>query len=379
MKVLLYYPNTSTGGFSMGLASRSRLWTIIAAVLIVLGGAYTGYELRRGQSSDVTVRTAASQEEWAAAERRAAERARQEAEAKRQPVGAPGPRTDEERVSRETEARRSTDAETARRKAYEDDLARREAEAKRLADLTRPGSATQEERARQEAEAARRQAEEEARRKAASSALLPPAPQFPWPPPRASAWYVVPNELILQSNQPAPTLDVISGRLERALDAAAYYQRSFFEIPNGFALVTQLERIKTDGTSETSRRWIVGATAAAPFSLEEYVRRLLYADPGRYRLVVFAVTNVPFSMAEAGPGMTAGEASRLAERGANVMPPGAASRAYSSAHRCTAIIYEFRKTGDSNAELVLPSAMAARDHLVKGQVWAALENALRQK
>src|SRR5262249_41929886 len=79
-----------------------------------------------------------------------------------------------------------------------------------------------------------------------SSSDAPAIPDFPGPPPRASAWAAVPNALVLAGAQ-TPTFEEVEARLGRALDAAGYYQRSLFAVPHGFAVVTQLERIEADG------------------------------------------------------------------------------------------------------------------------------------
>lgn len=217
-------------------------------------------------------------------------------------------------------------------------------------------------------EAARLEREEAARRAGS-------IPDFPWPPPKASAWAVIPNELITIIGQPSPTLAAVSQQLERALDSAAYHQRSFFKLPNGFAMVTQLEKINSDGTPITEQRWL-SADSSAGFSLEGYLRRLLYADPGRYRLVVFAVTDIPFSTS--GEAMTARDASRMVSKGVNILPQTISTDLYSPQHRCTALVYEFRKTTAPQPELVAPSPLPGRDHLVKARMWAAFENAARK-
>lgn len=197
-------------------------------------------------------------------------------------------------------------------------------------------------------------------------------PEFPWPPPKASAWDVIPNEL-LSTDRP-PTFDDVEQRLGRALSAAGYHQRSLFAVPNGFAIVTQLERIEDDGAPLRARRWLAGAPST--FSLETYFRRLLHAEPGRYRLVVLIVSDAPFSAT--GAYMTASEASDLASRGVNVLPQPVAEELYSPRHRCTALIYEFRRAGTADSELIVPSPLPGRDHLVRAKIWAALERAQKK-
>jgi hypothetical protein len=197
-------------------------------------------------------------------------------------------------------------------------------------------------------------------------------PAFPWPPPAASAWDLIPNDLLLPARQSGSTFDAIDERLTRALDDAGYHQRSYFTVPGGFALVTQLERIEPSGASVPEQRWLT-ADVSGVFSLEGYFKRLLYADPGRYRLVVLVVSDVPFS-ADGGY-LTQSDASKLLSRGVNTLPEKVAENQYSSRHRCTALIYEFRKSSAPNSELVVPSPLPGRDHLMKARIWAALTGA----
>jgi hypothetical protein len=169
-----------------------------------------------------------------------------------------------------------------------------------------------------------------------------------------------------------PTFAQVQARLGDALDAAGYYQRSLFGVPNGFAVVTQLERIDSDGVPAGSGRWQVSETSTV-FSLVDYLKRLLYAEPGRYRLVVLIVSDVPFSAT--GGYLTAGEASDLASRGANALPQDIADQRYSSRHLCTALIYEFRKVPDGPPEFVAPSPLQGQEHLVRAKIWSALLSA----
>jgi hypothetical protein len=203
-------------------------------------------------------------------------------------------------------------------------------------------------------------------------AAPPLMPDFPWPPPAASAWDLIPNDLLLPAGQSTTSFDAVDGRLTRALDDAGYHQRSYFTVPNGFALVTQLERIEPSGASIAEQRWLT-ADVSGVFSLEGYFKRLLYADPGRYRLVVLIVSDVPF--AANGGYLTQSDAAKLLGRGVNTLPEPVAEHQYSSRHRCTALIYEFRKSATPNSELVVPSPLPGRDHLMKARIWAALQGA----
>src|SRR5499427_8945407 len=150
---------TAPPGAQRGAARR---WpAIAAAILAILGGAYGGYEYTRWQPTDA----ADAQRRAAQAKRAEEERARQEAEAKRLAEAAAAQRrAEEERVRQEAEAKRLADAAAA--KKADEERARQEAEAKRLADAAAKKKAD-EERARQETEAKRA---EEARIAAAETA-----------------------------------------------------------------------------------------------------------------------------------------------------------------------------------------------------------------
>ena len=195
-----------------------------------------------------------------------------------------------------------------------------------------------------------------------------PLPELPWPPPKASAWSEI-SRLVLLRGMSAPTFGHVKARLGDALDAAGYYQRSLFGVPNGFAMVTQLERIDNDGVPAGSGRWQVAETSTV-FSLVDYLKRLLYAEPGRYRLVVLIVSDTPF--AANGGYLTAGEAADLASKGVNTLPQNVADQRYSLRHNCTALIYEFRKVPDAPPEFVAPSPLQGREHLVRAKIWSAL-------
>ena len=73
------------------------------------------------------------------------------------------------------------------------------------------------------------------------------SPSFPWPPPKASASSKVPDNF-LRETETKQILHDIDRRLALALDKAGYFEKSYFSVPDGFALVTRLEQINADGT-----------------------------------------------------------------------------------------------------------------------------------
>jgi hypothetical protein len=159
--------------------------------------------------------------------------------------------------------------------------------------------------------------------------------------------------------------------LTAALAQNGYAEKSYFGVPGGFALATQLERIQASGVSmSVPARWAVAATGLGTrFSLGDYLRALFTADPGYYRVIVFVVTPVPFAQSE--KTVTAGEAEQWLRSGLNMLPQSIAQQPYASGVATTALIYEFERTA-SDSNVLLPSPVAAQGHLVQSGLWKAL-------
>ena len=119
-------------------------------------------------------------------------------------------------------------------------------------------------------------------------------PKFPWPPPRYSAFATIPRPLMAPAAQ--TTLQSVSTRLERALDAAGYSERSFYWIPGGFALVSRIEQIRADASPMGApERWSVTMHRPVRQGLAAIIKALFDAPPGHYRVIVFVVTDQPFA------------------------------------------------------------------------------------
>ena len=119
-------------------------------------------------------------------------------------------------------------------------------------------------------------------------------PEFPWPPPAASASYVLPDRLL----DGYRTLGDVTEAILAALEQNGYVERSFFRTePGGVALVTRLERINDDGSpSAEYERWPAGAQRQdSTRGLLDFLQGLFFVDPGHYRVIVFVLQDVPFS------------------------------------------------------------------------------------
>ncbi len=126
-----------------------------------------------------------------------------------------------------------------------------------------------------------------------SSSNIPDFASFPYPVKSASDSYRFDGRLFLQ----ARSLGEINQQLSQALNAEGYYGKRYFALPEGFALVTQLERVYPDGKPlPTLERWGQSVRHQAQFSLREYMMSLVFAEQGYYRTFAFVV--MPRSIAE---------------------------------------------------------------------------------
>ena len=197
-------------------------------------------------------------------------------------------------------------------------------------------------------------------------------PQFPWPPPETSARSDVPNNFLLRSETEQPTLADIESRIRSALDAAGYTEKSYYAVPDGFALVTRLEQIEVDGTPKAGvERWALAIGPLRDFSLVAYLRALFTANVGYFRVIVFVVTPHPFSYSNARIGRN--DAIEWLRYGLNRLPPSIGEKAYTSYHYCTALIYEFEKNDvEEKARTRTPGRLTGRIHLKRSGVWGLL-------
>jgi len=197
-------------------------------------------------------------------------------------------------------------------------------------------------------------------------------PQFPWPPPKASASTNIPQEFLRKTEDAEITLAEVDLKLTSALEKCGYYEKSYFGVHDGFALVTRLEQINPDGTSiDPPDRWSI-KVKSGNFSLSEYIKALFTANPGHFRIIVFICTPHPFSQTEAS--VSRDEATIWLASGLNKLPKTIGVLKYSKDYSSTALIYEFEKPSyNENAKTKLPSDLSGRIHLEKAKIWKALE------
>jgi hypothetical protein len=196
-------------------------------------------------------------------------------------------------------------------------------------------------------------------------------PQFPWPPPEPSAFARIPRKLLVKAEGQTKVGDV-ADRLDSAFEQAGYGEKTWYAVPGGFALASRLEQYNPDGTSKDEpERWSAEIGAPAIFSLKDVIRVLFTPREGHYRIIVFIVTNQPFSASH--ETVSADVAREWVRKGAFKLPKAIREAEYTPEHYCEALIYEFEQdTRDNPAVFIAPSELQGKTHLRQAKILSAL-------
>ena len=228
---------------------------------------------------------------------------------------------------------------------------------------------------------------------AAAPVHVPPAapfeqiPQFPWPPPPASASRVIPAAILTAR---VKELDRRTGRapaadghlhlrdtaavLRHALRGAGYDFR-YYATPRGFAMAAPLERIDDQGTPYPQpARFDATYRPLENFSLPGYLKALFLAPPGHYRVITFIISPVAFRAS--GRLVSSQEAGAWLDGGVNVLPKSVGDLEYNLPdYAATALIYEFEKRDtQTNPVELLPGRLSADTHLERSGIARLLWN-----
>jgi len=204
----------------------------------------------------------------------------------------------------------------------------------------------------------------------------PPHPryaEFPWPPPRASSSATIPDKFFRNIDTMAVLFTDVDKVIVSAIDSCGYFEKRYFFVPDGFAMVTRIEKINQDGTpKEVPERWEVEMKPVRKFSLGAYLKSLFTANPGYYRLIAFIITSHSFSQNDKTPNRK--EFMELFHEGMNVLPNEISKLEYGEFHSCTALIYEFEKPefGDEPVAKI-PGHLMGKKHLEKSNILKKFE------
>lgn len=198
----------------------------------------------------------------------------------------------------------------------------------------------------------------------------PETAKFPWPPPPPSSAVEIPAD----SFHGATNLGAVSAKLQAALNAAGYVDGGrYYSIPRGFAIATQIEHVNPDGSPmPAAERW-QPKPLPPDFTFANLLKVLFDAKPGFYRIIVFAVTDVP--VAPGGSPPTQEVAGEWLHHGMLSLPSRTALMPYTKGYACAALIYEFERRGYNDATHPVTSGTPpAKTQLVQANIWSALEH-----
>jgi hypothetical protein len=192
---------------------------------------------------------------------------------------------------------------------------------------------------------------------------LPGIPEFPFPPPMASGTLDLSNYF-----RGVQKLGSIADRLEESLANSRYYERQYYYVHGGFALVTRIEQYQEDGTSHSEPgRW-----AAKPYREEgswwDYLSSLFTDNPGRFRIFVFMVTNTPL-VSDTSRKITRQTAEAWLNEGASSLPLRIRQMPKSDSTSVSVLVYDFlTSSGTGETQLVQPSLLPSLIHLEKSNL-----------
>ncbi|MGK0379027.1 MAG: hypothetical protein ACJA1Z_002850 [Patiriisocius sp.] len=162
------------------------------------------------------------------------------------------------------------------------------------------------------------------------------------------------------------TIGGISSDLEAILVSNGYERFSYYHVPLGVAMVTQLERIEIDGTPfPDPNRWKYGDLSLSQddFSFSSFLKRLLGIDEGNYRVLVFVVSheslNIKFPTSKASTQFV----KTVAKEGALSLPNKIAAVSFDDDIRLSLMIYELKLKQTDKEAVFFKSGLQVREHL----------------
>lgn len=169
------------------------------------------------------------------------------------------------------------------------------------------------------------------------------------------------NSLFLR---PGATLESVSVKLETELDRRGY-SSGFFCVPGGFAMATKLERIRADKQPYPGdARWVTDPQGLLDlregFSLSRVFDALVNADPGRYRMMIFYVTDRPVTPTNQPPTTAILD---IADNAPDEVPAYFDEIPYTAAHRVRVLVYEFARPALGAAPGLVRPTIPTRTHL----------------
>jgi len=188
-------------------------------------------------------------------------------------------------------------------------------------------------------------------------------PRFPFPPPMATATQSISSK-VFQNHR---TYGAVNAMIVECLEGSGYLssKRQYYAVPNGYAIVTRLEKINEDGSPRAgAERWEAKVKSTfKEFSILDYLKALVVGEEANFRVLVFMITDIPLTQSDKITEMT--EAKSWLKKGMNALPDDLAEFEFTSSHKVNLLLYEFTQHESAKAELLKESRIDVEDHLVK--------------
>ena len=195
-------------------------------------------------------------------------------------------------------------------------------------------------------------------------------PILDWPPPQESARLLL-DRKDLDPKRELVTLGDVADRLRKALRTAGYEDIGFYSVPEGFALVTRIEQMSKVGSPLPGPERYNSKIAPKWDSLWSYVRAVLFATRGYFRMYMILVTSTPIYSDD--ERLLFDTSLHLASGGAIDLPDEMRAKLYTPAHQCAVLIYEFHQpTEDHEPNVNVPSILSAWAHLERSGITSAM-------
>ncbi|MFC5771943.1 hypothetical protein [Thauera sinica] len=196
-------------------------------------------------------------------------------------------------------------------------------------------------------------------------------PGLSWPLPSPSARLVLPKETGAWAQRRGMTIGGVSTQVLSAMTAAGYTERSFFDVPDGFVVVTRPEQIERDGTAKGGdERWNVEAPGRDEPFLLKVLRGMAGANAGNYRMFIFVVSTDDRAPTSVEP--TFLDAQTWFLRGTAGLAPETAARPVTARHRMSVHVYEFEAARGKKVAVRAPGRLTCEAHLEKAGLWPGL-------
>lgn len=198
-------------------------------------------------------------------------------------------------------------------------------------------------------------------------------PEFPSKPPKPCAKASVPTRLFRRGNE--AKLGDLDLQITGALDLAGYSARRYYRFKDGFAIATQVEEFRDDGTSQPGpHRFVANLQdfGTTRFDLSRILDRFVTfftGEIGQYRLFVLTVSSQQPEPTE--KKLDIAEARELWEAGWTSLPNSMAKWRWDENIRVELLIYEF-ETREGLAPGVRQPSLTAETHLKRSEILKGL-------